>query len=100
MGAKAEFRDRPAVDVAVLDALVERAEEGMTVFELRAAVDADIDRIEAALSRLKDDGLITVDREDGRVRLYPHERVVPDPDAAAERDAAGLLDRLRRRLGL
>jgi len=100
MGAKAEFRDRPEVEVAVLDALVGRAEEGMTVFELRAAVDADIDRIEAALSRLKEDGLITVDREDGRVRVYPHDRVVPDPDAAAEHDDAGLVDRLRRRLGL
>ena len=99
MEAKAEFRDRPAAQTAVLDALCERAEEGMTVFELRAAVDRDIDAIEAALSALKSDGLITTDREGGTVRVYPHERVVPDP-REAEPPETGWLESIRRRIGL
>ena len=40
MQAKGEYRDREETQVAVLDALVDRTEEGMTVFELRA--DADV----------------------------------------------------------
>ncbi|WP_058367451.1 DUF6432 family protein [Haloparvum sedimenti] len=99
MAAKAEFRDRPDVEVALLDALVDRGEEGMTVFELRAAVDADIDRVEEALSALKEDRLITVEQGDSRLRIYPHDRVVPDPDAS-EDDEPGVLESIRRKLGL
>ncbi|GAB3423742.1 DUF6432 family protein [Haloparvum alkalitolerans] len=99
MAAKAEFRDRPDVEVALLDALVDRGEEGMTVFELRAAVDADIDRVEEALSALKEDRLITVEQGDSRLRIYPHDRVVPDPDAN-EDDGPGFFESLRRKLGL
>ena len=103
MAAKSEFRDRPDVEVALLDALVDRGEEGMTVLELRAAVDADIDAIEEALGNLKEDSLITVENGDGasHLRVYPHDRVVPDP---AENDGddggPGLFEELRRRLGL
>lgn len=99
MAAKAEFRDRPDVEVALLDALVDRGEEGMTVFELRAAVDADIDRVEEALGALKEDRLITVEQGDSRLRIYPHDRVVPDPDVD-EDDGPGFLESLRRKLGL
>ena len=99
MAAKPEYRDRPDVEVAVLDALVDRGDEGMTVLELRAAVDADIDAIEDALSALKEDSLITVETED-RVRVYAHDRVVPDPEAADEDPADGLVDVIRDRLGL
>jgi len=98
MQAKRAFRDRPDTEVAVLDALVDRGEEGMTVLELRAAVDADIDEIEAALSALKDDRLIHVDRDEDAVRLTPADRVVPDPADAGEED--GLLGTIRDRLGL
>ncbi len=98
MAAKREFRDRDESQVAVLDALVDRGREGMTVLELRAAVDADIDRIEGALSALKDDGLITVDHEGDRVLIYPADRVVPDPDDDADERSA--FDALRDRLGL
>ncbi len=98
MGARREFRDRPAPEVAVLDALVDRGDEGMTVLELRSRVDADIDAIEAALTALKEDGLIAVAREDGRLVIRPDERVVPDPEAEA--DEEGLLDAVRERLGL
>ncbi len=99
MAAKSEYRDRPEVEVAVLDALVDRGDDGMTVLELRAAVDADIDAIEAALSALKTDSLITVESGD-RVRVYPHDRVVPDPEARTEEPNGGLVDSIRDRLGL
>ncbi|MEA1932266.1 DUF6432 family protein [Halohasta litorea] len=97
MGAKPEYRDRPAVEVDILDALVERADEGMTVLELRAVVDSDIDRIETGLSTLKDDGLITVDKQDGTVRIQPADHVIetnPTPE-----DEETWVDVLRDRLG-
>ncbi|MFA9516632.1 DUF6432 family protein [Halopenitus sp. H-Gu1] len=98
MAAKSAYRDRPEVEVAILDALVDRGDEGMTVFELRAAVDADIDRIEEALSNLKDDGLITVDQTETRLRVHPHDRVVPEP--TPEPGDRGLIERIRTKLGL
>ena len=99
MAAKPEYRDRPDVEVALLDALVDRGDEGMTVLELRAAVDADIDAIEEALSALKSDSLITVENEE-RVRVYPHDRVVPDPDAPNDDPSETLIDTIRDRIGL
>jgi len=98
MKAKREFRDREDVEVAVLDALVDRGGEGMTVFELRAAVDEDIDTLEAALGELKEDSLISVERDDGRTVVLPDDRVVPDPSEAPD-DEEGLLDAIRERLG-
>lgn len=99
MEAKSEFRDRPGDQVAVLDALCDRAGDGMTVLELRAAVDTDIDAIEAALSELKDARLITVEQQNGSVRVYPHDRVVPDPKTVPD-DDPGLFEKVRRRIGL
>jgi DNA-binding transcriptional ArsR family regulator len=99
MRARREFRKRKEVDVAVLDALVDRASEGMTVYELRAAVDADIDTIGEALDRLKEDRLITVEGEDDRVRIMPADRVVPDPGEAPD-DSQGFFQKIRDRLGL
>ncbi|MFB6235454.1 MAG: DUF6432 family protein [Halopenitus sp.] len=99
MAAKPEYRDRPEPQVAVLDALVDRGEEGMTVFELRAAVDADIDSIEDALSSLKDDSLIRVEQTDSDLRVYPHDRVVPEPEPNND-VGNGWLDEIRRRFGL
>lgn len=98
MGVKLEYRNRPAVEVAILEALVDRANEGMTVLELRAAVDADIDRIEAALSALKTDGLITATETNGTVRIHPTETVIADPtETTAE---SNLFESLRDRFGL
>ncbi|MFC5133456.1 MULTISPECIES: DUF6432 family protein [Haloferacaceae] len=99
MAAKSEYRDRPDVQVALLDALVDRGDEGMTVLELRAAVDADIDAVEDALAALKEDSLITVESGD-RVRVYPHDRVVPDAEPNEAEPTGGLLEGLRERLGL
>jgi len=98
MGAKSEYRDRPAVEVSVLDALVDRADDGMTVLELRAVVDSGIDEIEAALSALKADGLILVDQDGSTVRIQPADHVIetnPTPE-----DDQTLVDLLRDRLGL
>ncbi|WP_380680733.1 DUF6432 family protein [Salinigranum sp. GCM10025319] len=99
MKARREFRKRKDIDVAVLDALVDRSSEGMTVYELRAAVDADIDTIGEALDRLKEDDLIVAEGEDDRVRIKPADRVVPDPGEAPD-DDRGLLGKIRERLGL
>lgn len=99
MAAKPEYRDRPDVEVALLDALVDRGDEGMTVLELRAAVDADIDAVEEALSALKEDSLIIVETEE-RVRVYAHDRVVPDPDAGTDDSSDSLVDAIRDRIGL
>ncbi|KTG11050.1 hypothetical protein AUR64_06430 [Haloprofundus marisrubri] len=99
MRAKREYRNRGDVDVAVLDALVDRADDGMTVLELRAAVDADIDTLESALADLKADSLITVDQTDERVVIMPADRVVPDADETVEADQS-LFDSVRDRLGL
>ena len=99
MRARREFRDRQEVEVAVLDALVDRAEEGMTVFEVRAAVDTDIDHIEEALAALKRDDLISVENGDEQVVIKAADRVVPDPDIE-HHDEQGFLDAIRDRFGL
>lgn len=97
MQAKREFRDREDTEVAVLDALVDRTDEGMTVFELRSGVDVSIDELERALASLKTDGLIHVENEDEPMRIYPAAHVVPDPHANGEPKPPGLLERLRDR---
>jgi DNA-binding transcriptional ArsR family regulator len=94
-----EFRDREETQVAVLNALVGRADDGMTVLELRSGVDATIDEVEDALSALKSAGLIEVEQVDGVVRIYPDDRVVPDAGEHVDEEP-GLLDSIRRRLGL
>ncbi len=98
MGAKPEYRDRPAVEVRVLDALVDRADEGMTVLELRAVVDSDIDEIEQALSTLKADGLISVDKEGGRVRIRPKDHVIATDPTPNDTEQT-FLDAIREKFG-
>ena len=95
MQAKREFRDRPDAEVTVLDALVNRHEEGMTVFELRSSVDVGIDRIEEALGELKDAGLIRVEEEGGATRIYPDDQVIPEGDESRE---PSLAETIRDRL--
>jgi len=96
MKAKAEFRDRPDTEVAILDALADRPEEGLTVFELRSHADVDIDSLEDALANLKEDDLIEVTNEAQRTVIVPEERVVGPAEADDERS---LFDEIRRRLG-
>jgi hypothetical protein len=76
MRAKPEHRDREDTQVAVLDALADRREEGMTVFELRSRVDADIDTLEEALGDLKRDDLIEATNEGQRTVIVPEDGVV------------------------
>jgi DNA-binding transcriptional ArsR family regulator len=99
MQAKPEYRDRDGPQVAVLDALVDRHEEGMTVFELRSGTDLDIDTIETALGGLKEAGLMRVEEEGSRTRIYPDGRVVPEPGEAEESEPS-LVDRVLERLPL
>ncbi|WP_439028528.1 DUF6432 family protein [Haloarchaeobius sp. DT45] len=96
MKAKREFRNRADIDVSVLDALVDRAEDGMTVFELRSHVEADIDDLETALAGLKEDGLIVVEQSTSRTVIKPAEQVIPDPEDLAEDPS--LIDELRKKL--
>ena len=95
MRAKPEYRDRDTTEVAILDALADRSQDGMTVFELRSHVDADIDTLEGALADLKEDDLIDAEQENGRTVILPDESVVGPAD---ENEEPGLLDELRRRL--
>ncbi|MFB6146473.1 MAG: DUF6432 family protein [Halobacteriaceae archaeon] len=97
MEAAESHRNRPETQVAILDALVDRHRQGMTVFELRAHVDADIDEIEEALSVLKADGLIEAEDRNGRTVIRPDDRVLPNPEEETEQ---GLVDWLRDRVGL
>lgn len=92
------FRDRGEVELAVLEALVDRHEEGMTIFELRSHVDADIDSIENALASLKEDDLIAVENgpgETGSATIKPADRVVPTGE---ETDDESFLEWLRGQL--
>jgi hypothetical protein len=86
MRAKREYRNRAETEVAVLDALVDRVDDGMTVFELRAEAEVDIDDLEQALSTLKDDDLIVVEHGGDHAVIKPDERVVPDVPVDEEAD--------------
>jgi DNA-binding transcriptional ArsR family regulator len=96
MRAKPEHRDRDGTEVAVLDALADRREEGMTVFELRSHVDEDIDTLEEALGELKDDGLIQARESDNRTVILPDEAAVGPADS--EEEEPDIFDRIRDRL--
>jgi DNA-binding transcriptional ArsR family regulator len=95
MCAKAAYRDRDEREVAVLDALVERGREGMTVLEVRSRAAVDIDEVERALEALKTDDLIEVEREGDRTVIRPAPEVIPEP---TEDEEPGVVDRVRDRL--
>lgn len=97
MRAKPAHRDRDETEVAVLDALADRRDEGMTVFELRSRVDADIDHLEDALAELKADSLIEVTNESERTVIVPEDGVVGPAEVDEEES---LIDAIRRRLPL
>lgn len=98
MAVPPKFRDRKDVEVEILDALVTRREDGMTVFELRSHVDKDIETLELALSELHRDGLITVEDGEHRSVILPDERVIPEsPDSTNDRPFGW---RTRRYLGI
>lgn len=76
MRAKEKYRDRDETEVTILDTLADRHETGMTVFDLRAMVDEDIDTLESALGELKDDQLIEVSEEESRTVIIPKDHVI------------------------
>ena len=92
MRAKSEYRNRDETEVAVLDALADRHQEGMTVFEIRSRADVTIDQIEDALAALKADDLIVVEKEDERMLILPDEDVI-GPEQTGEE--ASLLQKIR-----
>ncbi|MFB6152763.1 MAG: DUF6432 family protein [Halodesulfurarchaeum sp.] len=97
MRLRREYRSRDDTEVAVLEALVDRQDDGMTVFELRSRVGTDIDELETALASLKDDGLISAEEVDGRTLI------TVDSDASVEEgpeDDRGFVDVVREKLGL
>ncbi|MFD1587763.1 DUF6432 family protein [Halorientalis brevis] len=96
MRAKREYRNRSDTQVAVLDALADRRDEGMTVFELRSRVDADIDELETALADLKADGLIEATDEDDRTVIVPEDHAIGQYDPEEDQS---LLDQIRAWLG-
>lgn len=96
MKARSEYRDRDTVEVEVLDALVDRSDDGMTVFEIRSHADASIHEIEDALEALKADELIDVDDNSGQLVIKPADRVIPDEPG--EEPDTSLIDDLRERL--
>lgn len=96
MQAKREFRSRDETEVAVLDALVDQPEEGMTVLELRTKVNVDIDTLEGALSSLKEEALIDTDRSDEQLVIIPADRVVPEEED--ENNDQSMYDDIRDRL--
>jgi len=93
MRAKPEYRNRDETEVVVLDALADRHQEGMTVFEIRSRADVTIDQIEDALAALKADDLIVVEKDDERTLILPDEDVVGPETNDAD---VSLLDRIRR----
>lgn len=94
MGAKRAYRNRTDSEVAVLDALIERPEGGMTVLELRTRADVSIDELETALGNLKDANLITVEKNGDRTVILPDESVIPN----RETEEPSIIDRVRDRL--
>lgn len=101
MGARPEYRDRPDVEVDVLDVLVTHADDGMTVLDVRAHVDADIDQLEDALASLKDDDLIRTERAGERVVIRPAPQVIPDRHEETDDDPPpeSFVDWVRQKLG-
>jgi predicted transcriptional regulator len=97
MRAKPPYRDRDEPEVEVLDALAERPEDGMTVFELRAHVESDIDTLEGALAALKDDDLIEATTESERTVIVVEEHVI-GPEDNGDDTGSDLIENIRRRL--
>lgn len=93
MGLKPEYRDRDDTDVSVLGTLADYPDEGMTIFELRAEVEEDIDTIEQSLARLKQDRLIEVTEESGQTVILPRDRVISN--GTSESDDDDIADRIR-----
>lgn len=93
--ARRDDQDRDEVERAILDALVAGPSTGMTLFELRSRVEFDIEALEPALTRLREEELIAVDYAEDRSVIRAAEGVHDESDHPP--DPPGLFERLRRR---
>jgi predicted transcriptional regulator len=92
MRLRQEHRDREETEVAVLQALADRHDEGMTLFELRSIVNTDIDGLERALSGLQHSGLVTVEEDGNRtVFLIASSAIEPERQPQTEESFFGWL---------
>jgi hypothetical protein len=90
-----DHRDRDETEVAVLQALADRGDEGMTLFELRSVLGVDIDELETALAGLRDSDLVAVEQNDSRVVFVVQAAAVADETD----DDPGFVEWLREKLG-
>jgi DNA-binding transcriptional ArsR family regulator len=98
MKLRREYRHRDESQVAILESLADRQDEGMTVFELRSRVGVDIDELEQALSALQADGLISATEQGDRTLITVDERVLTEEEGGnGERD---FFERVIDRFGL
>ncbi len=97
MRVRPEYRRRDDTEVAVLEALADRYEEGMTVFELRSGVGTDIDDLEQALSNLQEADLISADDSGDRTLITVQDDVLESESPEAEN--SDIFQRLLDRLG-
>lgn len=98
MKVRRQYRRRDDTEVAVLEALADRYDDGMTVFELRSVVGVDIDELEMAISNLKESNLISAESVNGRTLITVDESVIEEE--TAETGQEDFIDRILDRLGL
>jgi hypothetical protein len=98
MRLRPEYRDRDDTELAVLDALADRHEGGMTLFELRSSLGVDIDELETALTGLQHSGLVSV-AEDGQRTVFVVDQAAIEPEQGQTEDV-GVLEWLRGQFGL
>lgn len=79
-------RSRSEVDRVILAVLLEHPDQGLTIFELRNQVTADIDSIQSSLTTLDRDGLIECDEQGERLVIRPTETAleqgIDDPETS------------------
>ncbi|MFB6113883.1 MAG: DUF6432 family protein [Halodesulfurarchaeum sp.] len=98
MKLRREYRNRGETQVAILEALADRHEEGMTVFELRSRVGVEIGELEDALAKLQEDELISASEERNRTLLTVDDRILEEETTGdGETD---VFDQIIDRLGL
>ena len=98
MKVRREHRRRDETQVAVLEALADRLEDGMTVFELRSQVGADIDELESAIAGLKEADLISAEDVGNRTVITVDDSVVEEE--TPEDGDNDIFQRILDRLGL
>lgn len=99
MQLRPEHRTRSDTQRAVLEALADRHEEGMTLFELRSVVDADIDQLEAALSGLQESGLVAVSDDGERTMFVVASAAIEPESGPQEEEEPGFFEWVRKVLG-